>query len=194
MLDYAISFYNEYIFLFYFITIIAVILEWPIVILTLTLLSVKLGIPFWVLIFLAFIWDFWWDFLHFLIWKYFKKFFQKNKKIEKFNNFKEKIDKVPLLEKLIIIKYTPPITSIWLIYLWFSSEKTWDFIKKDFFLCIFSSFLVLFIWYNFWQYFKETNNLTYFFIWVWFAIFIVVLLTKIISKFILKKIYKKYDT
>lgn len=190
MLEYAVSFYNEYIFLFYFFVTIAVILEWPIVVLTLTLLSTKLWIPFWVLMILAFVWDFWWDFLHFLLWKYFKQKFLKNKKLEKFQKIKEKIDSFSLFERLIIIKYTPPITSIWLIYLWINWEKTWDFIKNDFPLCIFSSALVLFIWYNFWEYFKDNNNLTYFFLAVWIAIFLTIFISRIIWKIIIQKIYK----
>lgn len=194
MIDFAISFYNDYLVLFYLIVIIAVILEWPIVILTLTLLSAKLEIPFFVLIILALIWDFWWDLLHFFAWKIFHKKFEKSKKLKKFENFKEKINNFPLFEKLIIIKYTPPITSIWLIYLWLNWEKTWNFIKYDFPLCLFSSFLVLFIWYNFSEYFKNTDNLTYFFLAVWFSIFTLVFLSKFIIKIILKKIYKKYDT
>lgn len=193
MIDFAISFYNDYLVLFYLIIIIAVILEWPIVILTLTLLSAKLEIPFFVLIILALIWDFGWDLLHFFTWKIFHKKFEKSKKFKKFENFKEKIDNFPFFEKLIVIKYTPPITSIWLIYLWLNWEKTWNFIKYDFPISTFSSFLVLFIWHNFWQYFKNTDNFTYFFLAVWFAIFLLILSTKLIAKYILKKIYKKYE-
>lgn len=191
MFEYAISFYNEYIFLFYFLVTIAVILEWPIVILTLTLLSPKLGISFPILLFFALIWDFWWDILHFFVWKFFKKYFLEKQKFKKLEDLNKKINSFPLLDRLIIIKYTPPITSIWLIYLWVSGTKIWDFVKRDFPLCLFSSLLVLFIWYNFWEYFKNSNNLTYFFLAVWFAIFVVIFSSKIIWNFIIKKIYNK---
>lgn len=194
MIDFAISFYNDYKILFYFIVLIWVIFEGPILILTLTILAPKLWINFSVLVLLAIFWDFWWDLLHFLAWKYSKKIFFKNKKLKTFNNFKEKIKDFSLFEKLLVIKYTPPITSIWLIYLGFSWEKFLNFFKNDFPICIFSSFLILFIWYYFWEYFKDNNNLVLIFFTIWVAIFFIIFFTRIFSKFILNKIYKKNDT
>lgn len=191
MFDYAISFYNEYIFLFYFFVIIGVILEWPIVVLSLILVSFKLWIPFWIIFILAFIWDFWWDLLHFFIWKFFKKFFFKKNKFEIFEKTNKKIEKISLFEKLIIIKYTPPISIIWLIYLWAKETKTSDFIKNDLPLCIFTASLILLIWYNFWEYFKNIDNFWVFLFLVWISIFFIILISKEIWKIVIKKIYER---
>lgn len=191
MLEYAISFYNNFTILFYLIITIAVILEWPIVILTLILVSSKLGLPFYTIFILAFIWDFWWDLIHFLVWKFTKNFFLKKKKFQKIENLNKKIEKLSLIEKLLIIKFTPPITIIWLVYLWASKISLFELIKKDFFICIFSSTLIVLIWTKFWEYFKNSDNLALFLFLIWFAIFLLTFITKLIWKFLIKKIYEK---
>ena len=131
MLEYALSFYQEYTRIFYILIAIVVLLEGPIIILTLTILSPQLWIWIPFLFFLSLFWDFWGDLLHFLLGKYWEKLFPSKRRSEAksptFQKLTKTIDNYPLLEKLIIIKYTPPITSIGLIYLWVSKVKMFDF-------------------------------------------------------------------
>ncbi len=149
MIDFALTFAHQYPIIFYSIIIIALLLEGPIVIFTLTSLSWVLNLPLWVIFILAIIWDAWGDILHFLVGKYSKKliskipFFSKIKiKNQSFLNFYQKIKEYPLLEKLIIIKYTPPLTTPGLLYLWSSELDFYHFLKSTLPLCLISSALV----------------------------------------------------
>lgn len=67
MLEFALEFYHNYHIIFYLFLTIAVILEGPIVILTLTSLSGVLGIPIRVVICFAIVGDAGGDILHFLL-------------------------------------------------------------------------------------------------------------------------------
>jgi len=149
MLDYILHFYNSYTFFFYLLLIVWVVAEWPIIILGLSLISYKIWFGFYELLFFAFLWDFLWDLLLFLIWKYFSKKF-KNKDFSLIKKLNKKLKYHKLLDKLIVIKYTPPITSLGLIYLGFSGISLKKFIKNNIILNIFSSFLITILWYSFW--------------------------------------------
>ena len=98
---------------------------------------------------LAIIWDAWGDIIHFLVGKYSKKLISKIPFVSKikiknqsFLNFYQKIKEYPLLEKLIIIKYTPPLTTPGLLYLWSSELDFYHFLKSTLPLCLISSTLV----------------------------------------------------
>lgn len=153
MLDFALSFATQHTFLFYSLVLIALLLEGPIVIFTLTALSWPLQIPLWMIFILAVFGDAGGDILHFLAGKYTKNliskipFFTKIQiKNQTFLSFYKKIHNYPLLEKLIIIKYTPPITSAWLLYLGSSGLNFYRFLKSTLPLCFFSSIIVVTIW------------------------------------------------
>ena len=189
MLELALHFFNNYTIFFYILLTISVIIEWPIIILWLSLIAPKLWFWFFEILFFAFIWDFWGDLLHYFIWKFFKnKIAKKNfsviKKIEK------KLKKHSLLDKLIVIKYTPPITSIGLLYLWYTKISLKKFIKNDIILSIFSSIFITSIWYNFWNYFKDNNNFGYFIILLFFSFIVFYIFLKLITKYLIKKIYE----
>ena len=153
MLDFALSFASQHTFLFYSLVLIALLLEGPIVIFTLTALSWPLQIPLWMIFILAVFGDAGGDILHFLAGKYTKKLISKipfltkiQIKNQTFLSFYKKIHNYPLLEKLIIIKYTPPITSAGLLYLGSSGLKFYDFLKNTLPLCLISSIIVFSIW------------------------------------------------
>jgi membrane protein DedA with SNARE-associated domain len=129
MIDFALNFYNNYIIIFYILLVVAVILEWPITILILSLLSPKFWLSFLFVFFFSFLWEFFWDLLHYFIWRFFKKNIFKDKNYKLLENIEKKIEKRSLLDKLIVIKYTPPITSIWLIYMWFQKINLKKFTK-----------------------------------------------------------------
>lgn len=191
MLDFAISFYDNYTFIFYIISLIAVILEWPITVLALSsFIAPRYWLWFWWIFLIAFIWDFFWDLIHFYIWKFWKNIHAKIQKNEKLWEIIKKIDNFSYLDKLIIIKYTPPITSIWLIYLWASKWNIKEFIKKDWFLCIISSLIVSFIWYFLWEYLKNEKDLWKILFIIWICIILFFIFWKFIFKLLTKKIYK----
>ena len=197
MLEYALSFYQEYTRIFYILIAIVVLLEGPIIILTLTILSPQLWIWIPFLFFLSLFWDFWGDLLHFLLGKYWEKLFPNKRrswaKSPTFQKLTKTIDNYPLLEKLIIIKYTPPITSIGLIYLWVSKVKMFDFIKKDFPLCLLSTIVVIYIGFYFGQYFNTKTNFWWLIFWIWLGILTTITLSRLIWKFLLKKIYRQHS-
>lgn len=189
MLDYAINFYNNYALIFYVILVIAVIFEWPIVILALSLLSLKLWIGFFTILVFAFIWDFFWDLLHYTIGRFFrnkvmKKDFSLIKKIE------ERLKWHSLIDKLIVIKYTPPLTSLWLLYLWYTKIDFKTFVKNDVILCFFSSIFITGIWYNFWYLFKDQNDFKYLIVLLFISFIIFYIVFRTFTKYLIKKIYE----
>ncbi len=189
MLEYILHFYSDYTLIFYIFLIIAVILEWPITILSLSLVAPKLEIWFFEILLFAFLWDFLWDLLHYFVWRFFKwyiikKDFKLIKKIEK------KLKKHSLFDELIIIKYSPPITSLWLLYLWFSKIPISKFIKNDIFLCIFSSIFITSIWYNFWYLFKDNDNFILFITLVFISFIVFYFILRKFTWYIIKKIYE----
>lgn len=193
MLDYVISFYNNYSLIFYILLIIIIVLEGPITIITLTIIAPRLGFWFFMIYIFAFIWEFFWDLLHYFIWRFFKKFFLKNKKFTLFEKIEKKIVYHSLFDKLIFIKYTPPITSIWLIYLWTKKTDIKNFTKYIFLFSLFNSLIISFIWFKFWNIFKNTDNIKYLIIWILFSFLILYFITKIVWKIIIDIVFKKND-
>jgi len=189
MLDYAIHFYNSYTILFYIFLVIAVILEWPITILALSLLSWKLWIGFFTILIFAFIWDFVWDLLHYIVWRFFK-----NKILKKDFSLVQKVENKlkwhSLIDKLIVIKYTPPITSLWLLYLWYAKTNFKQFIKAGVIISIISSIFITSIWYNFWYLFKDENDFRYLIILLFLSFVVFYFLLRVITKYLIKKIYE----
>ncbi len=191
MFDYAFSFYNDYTIIFYFLLFIAVIVEGPITILLFSLVAKKLWVNFFTIFIFAFLWEFIWDLLHYIVWRFFSIDIFKNKKIKVLEKINTQLDKHSLLDKLIVIKYTPPITSIWLIYMWFKKIKLKQFLKYVSIFAIFNGLLITSIWYNLWYLFKDTENFWYFIILLFISLLIFYFLIKNISKFIIKKIYEQ---
>lgn len=190
MLEYAISFYNNYTIIFYLLLVTAVIVEWPITILTLSMLAPKLEIPFLVIYVLAFSWEFFWDLLHYVIWRFFKKNILKNKSFKTLEKAEEKLKNHSLFDKLIVIKYTPPITSIWLLYLWFNKTDFKEFSKYIFLISLFNWIVISFIWLNFWVFLKDNANLEYILMWIMFSLVILYLSMRVIWKTVLWRILK----
>lgn len=190
MLEYAISFYNNYTVIFYLLLITAVVVEWPITILTLSMLAPKLEIPFLVIYVLAFSWEFFWDLLHYVIWRFFKKNILKNKSFKTLEKAEEKLKNHSLFDKLIVIKYTPPITSIWLLYLWFNKTDFKEFSKYILLISLFNWIVISFIWLNFWVFLKDNANLEYILMWIMFSLVILYLSMRVIWKTVLWRILK----
>lgn len=188
MLDYALNFYNSYTIIFYILLIIAVILEWPITILILCLLAPKFWFSFIFILIFAFLWEFLWDLMHYFIWRFFKKNIFKDKNFVFFEKIEKKLEKHSLFDKLVVIKYTPPITSIWLIYMWFQKIDIKKFIKNIFIFSVLNSILIVFIWFNFWKYFVNSNDFKYLIIWILISFLLVYLLLKLITSYFIKNI------
>lgn len=189
MFEYILHFYTNYTVLFYILLTITVILEWPITILALSLVAPTLSINFFIILLFSFLWEFLWDTLHYLFWKFFKtkvlkKDFSIIKKIE------ERLKWHNLMDKLIVIKYTPPITSLWLLYLWYTKTDFKIFLKKDIVLCLFSAVFITSIWYNFWHLFKNQTDLKYLIILFFLSFIVFYFLFRTFTKYLIKKIYE----
>ncbi len=189
MFDYIIHLYVTHTIIFYIFLVVLVIIEWPITILTISLLAPKIGINFIEIFILAFIWDFVWDLLYYFAWK-----FSKNKIIKKdfkvIKKIEDKLKKKSLLDEMIIIKYTPPITSIGLFYLWYINTNLQKFLKNWFFLSTFSAVIVTSIGYNFWYLFKDNNNFLLFITFIFISFVVFYFLFRKLTNFIIKKIYE----
>ncbi len=188
MLDYILHFYNNYTSVFYGLLIVWVIFEGPIIILALCLLSYSLNISYLTILFFSFLWDFWWDMIHYFIWRFFKKKIFKDKNYLLLEKLNKKLEGHSLLDKLIVIKFTPPITSMWLFYLWFNKTQLKSFIKNDLILSVFSSILITTIWYNFWYLFKNNTDFWYLIVLVFISFAFFYFLLKFISKYLINKI------
>lgn len=188
MLDYALHFYNNYTVIFYILLIITVILEWPITILTLSLLSTTFWFSFIFVYIFAIIWELFWDILHYILWRFFKQNIFKNKNFEILERTEEKLKNHSLFDKLIVIKYTPPITSIWLIYLWYNKVDFKKFLKNIVIFSFLNWFLITFIWFYFWKYFVNKDDFKYLIIWLLFSFLLLYFLIKIISSYFIKKV------
>ncbi len=193
MFEYALTFFETYPFISYSLLTIAVILEWPIVILTISFISDKLGFSYFHILLFAFIWDFWGDMLYFLIGRKFRKFVLSRKKIWKIKYIYRKMENYSLFDKLIIIKYTPPITILWLLYLWLSQISIKEFVSKNSILCLMSSLIMSILWYSFWKFFiSQKENLEYISLGIWISIIMIYFIIKYIRKSIRKYIKKKH--
>lgn len=188
MLDYALNFYNNYTVIFYILLIITVILEWPITILTLSLLSTTFWFSFIFVYIFAIIWELFWDILHYILWRFFKQNIFKNKNFKLLEKTEEKLKNHSIFDKLIVIKYTPPITSIWLIYLWYQKVDFKSFLKNIVIFSIINWFLITFIWFYFWKYFVNKEDFKYLIIWLLFSFLLLYFLIKIVSSYFIKKV------
>lgn len=188
MLEYSLHFYNNYTLLFYIWVILAVIIEWPITILILSILATRINLSFFYVYAFAFFWEFLWDILHYLVWRFLKKNIVKDKEFELFEKIEKKLINHSLFDKLIVIKYTPPITSIWLLYLGFQKTNFKKFLINITVFSTFNSLIITLIWYYFWAYFADKNELKYIIIWIMFGFLLLYLLIKIISYYFVKHI------
>jgi hypothetical protein len=194
MLDYILQFYNNYTIIFYFLLILIAIIEWPIIVLALSLLSAKLWFSYIFLFFISFMWDFIWDMIHYFIWRFFSKKFENKKDFKIIENINKKLEKHSLFDKIIVIKYTPPITSIWLIYLWYKEKNVFNFMKNIVPVIWFNSFIITFVWFYFWYLFVDNENFSYFIMVFFLSLAILYLWTKFITKYLIKKIYNDKNT
>lgn len=193
-INYAITFYENYKIIFYLIIFIAVILEWPITVLSLAIFAPKLGIWFPTIFLFAFLWDFLWDSLHFFVWRFVKWIVLKNKNFSKAENLFKKIENYSFFDKLIVIKYTPPITSIWLLYMWFTKIWVKEFLLKNWVLCLSSAIILSSLWIFIGEKFADNKNiLIYLFMAIWAILITVYFLSKLIIKIVNKK-NNNYDT
>lgn len=192
--NYAITFYENYKIIFYLIIFIAVILEWPITVLSLAIFAPKLGIWFPTIFLFAFLWDFLWDSLHFFVWRFVKWIVSKNKNFSKAEKLFKKIENYSFFDKLIVIKYTPPITSIWLLYMWFTKIWVKEFLLKNWVLCLTSAIILSSLWIFIGEKFADNENiLIYLFMAIWAILITVYFLSKLIIKIVNKK-NNNYDT
>lgn len=187
MIDYALSFYNNYTIIFYVLLTVTVILEWPITILTLALLAPKFWFSFLLIYSFWFIWEFFWDLAHYFVWRFFEKNLLSNKKYKVFEKIEKKLENHSLFDQIIVIKYIPPITSIWLLYLGFNKTNLITFIKNIIVFAWLNSLIITFIWFNFWILIKDRQEFEYIIIWIMISLLILYLTLKIISSFIIKK-------
>lgn len=196
MLDYALSRYDQYFVFFYLLLILLLLLEWPITIFTLSLLAPKLNLWPQHLLLLALIGDFGGDLLHFYLGKYghhLQKLFKRTLNSRTITTLKRNIDRYPLLEKLIIIKYTPPLTSAGLIYLGFSQIKTKDFIHYTFPLCLLSSSLIVLLSSFFNTFLINQSTLRVSFLGIGLSLFLLISLIKYLRMLLITRIQKKYQ-
>ncbi len=188
MLEYALHFYNTYTSIFYIILFFAVIFEWPITILTLSIIAPTINISILSVYIFAFIWELLWDTFHYVVWRFYKKNFTKDKKFELFEKIESKIRDESIFEKLLVIKYTPPITSIWLFYLWFQRTNFKKFLLSITIFWLLNSLIITLIWYNFWVYFANQERLEYIVAWVMFWFLLLYLLIRLIRTYFIKNI------
>lgn len=188
MIEFAISFYQDYTILFFAVLIVSVILEWPISIITLSILWPSIGIWYFKIFMISIIWEFIWDLWHYILGRYFKKNVFKEKNYKLIEKVEEKIKNHSIFEKFLIIKYTPPITSIWLIYLGFSKVNFKLFFLNVLLFSVINWVLMTFIWYNIGTYISNTKKIEYIIIWIMLTIVISYFWIKYIWKIIVKRI------
>lgn len=191
MFDYALTFYDNHLLLFYLFLIIAVILEWPITILAFSLIAVKFKISFFEVFIFSFIWEFFWDLLHYTIWRFFIWNIFKYKNFSILKKIQKKLKNNSLFEQLLVIKYTPIITNIWLLYLWYKKTNLIVFIKTVSIFAIINGIIITSIWFNFWYLFKDKSDFDYFIVLLFLAFLLFYFLIKIISKYVIKNFINK---
>jgi len=188
MIDYALNFYNNFTFIFYILLLVALVLEGPITILTLSLFASRLWFSFIFIYFLAFLWEFLWDLLNYSIWRFFKKNLFKNKNFIVFENIEKKIETHPLFDKIIVIKYTPFVVAIWLMYLWFQKINIKEFMKNISLLALIDSFAITFIWFHLWKFLIAKDDFKYIIFWLMLSFLIIFFLFRIITFYFVKRI------
>ncbi len=196
MLEFALDFFQNHQRRFYALITIAVILEGPIVILTLTSLSESLEIPLFIIFLFAIIGDTGGDILHFFVGRYGKKILNLlpfKIKNQHFLKIRKTIEDYPLLEKLIIIKYTPPITSAGLFYLGATSLSFKTFFLTTLPLCLISSSLVFGIGVFFSHYIINQDHIVWMFLGLGISLFIVLKLFKYCGKRLVQYITIKHQ-
>jgi len=194
MLDYVLHFYNNYTIVFYLLVIFVAIIEWPIIIFGLSLMAWKIWISFISLYLISFFWDFVWDMLHYFFWRFLAKKLENKKDYSLIEKFNKQLEGHSLFDKLLVIKYTPPITSIWLFYLWYKERDILKFAKNDALIVWFNSLIITFIWYNFWNLFVNDKDFVWFLMWFFFSAVVFYIIIKFLAKFIINKIYNGKNT
>jgi len=187
MLEYALTFYNNHFILFYLLLTIAVILEWPITILSLSIVAINFKISFYEVIIFSFIWEFFWDLLHYIIWRFFRVNIFNNKNYSLLIKTEKKLKNHSLFEQLMIIKYTPILTNIWLLYLWFKKTDLFKYIRIISIFALINWIVLTTIWYNFWYLFKGKIDFSYFIIILFLSFIFFYFLIKVGGKYIINR-------
>ena len=186
--EFILNFYNSYTLVFYILFLWFVIIEWPITILVLSWFAPTIGMWVISIYIMAFLWEFLWDILHYMFGRLFKINICKNKNFHIFEKIEKKIEHYSLFDQIAVIKYIPPITSIWLIYLWFQKINVKKFLKNVSIFALINSFIFTFIWYFFWKYVSSEQNLKYIIVWLLLAILCLYILVKTIKTYLVTHI------
>lgn len=185
--DYILSFYNNHYSIFILLLLLGVIIEWPVITFSVSLLATKLNFNFFEIWAISFFGDIVWDLIYFHIWKYiWNKFIKKDLNHKYLVKIDETIEKNHLFETLLMIKYTPPITIAGLAYLWFKKIEIKKFILSILPIIIFNSLLITSLWYFFGSYFLSSDNFSYTIIWIFFAFGLLYFIIKFLPKLFAK--------
>lgn len=174
----------------YWILFPLVIIEWPITILVLSLSASKLGLSFEFLFMLSIFGDLWGDIIHYVIWMYSQK---KIAKYKKENNkylvwIEKKLHDKSLLDMLIVIKYFPPVTSLWLLFIWYKRTDFKKFLLINGTIVLANSLFIVTIGYFFGHYFLNSTSISHFITGVMISFAVIYFTIKYVKRFIVKKI------
>ncbi|MDD2871504.1 MAG: hypothetical protein PHS49_05945 [Candidatus Gracilibacteria bacterium] len=194
MLEYILHFYTNYTILFYILVVIIAIIEGPIIILALSLVAGKLGFSYFLLYSISFLGDFIGDMIHYGVGRFFSKRYENKQEFKILLEVNKKLEGHSLFDKLIVIKYTPPITSIGLIYLGYKEKNIWKFMKNDAGIVIFNALFITAIGYHFGNMFVNNDDFTYFMMLFFFSLALFYIGLKFITKYLIKKIYDDKNT
>ncbi len=189
-----VTFYGSHEFLFFFFLILALIIEWPAIILWISLLAPQLGFSFVEIFLLSFVGDFIGDMIHYIIWRYFANRFpaikQKTEKWQRIQALESKLSKQKLLDLLVVIKYTAPLTSLGLLYLGYKKVNFKSFALNTFILIACSSLIISSLGYFFASKFSSTENFSYFVVIILAGLGLLYLIITYLSKLLIHKILK----
>lgn len=167
-----------------------VLLEWPIVILSLSLFANQLGLSFEFLFLLSFAGDFGGDLIHYMIWRYFSRLLRSSDHVP--NKYLAwlyaNIHTISLLDILVVVKYIPPITSIGLLYLWHQKVSLKKFVFLDCCIVTINSLLTVSLWYLISHKFLQSDNISYMIIATMISFCLIYVWVKYVRSLIIKKI------
>lgn len=167
-----------------------VLLEWPIVILSLSLFAHQLGLSFEFLFLLSFVGDFGGDLIHYMIWRYFSHLLRSSDHVH--NKYLtwlyDNIHSISLLDILVVVKYIPPVTSIGLLYLWHQKVSLKKFIFLDCCIVTINSLLIVSLWYLISHKLLQSDNLSYMIIAAMISFCLIYIWVKYVRYLVIKKI------
>jgi membrane protein DedA with SNARE-associated domain len=177
--------------LFFLILIIFLIFEGPWVLLILAALAPKLGLSFWHIYLLSVLGDLLGDVMRYGIGRYANNLTYIKQRVEKLPTIKlidEKIENNKLLDVLILVKYSPIVATLGLMYLGYKKIDFKQFLIYVTVMIAIYSFILSFVGYYFGKVFAGTDNFSYFVIGLSVGIIILYFLTRRFSRLLLRKI------